>query len=73
MKGRTVYMCVWGGDFATLSILCGLHLIRVRSSDRIDGRASLNPASVYLDIAAVWKVNNGKDRECTPAPEKPET
>lgn len=45
----------------------------MRSSDRVDGRASLNPASVYLDIAAGWKVNSGKDSECTSAPAKPET
>lgn len=56
-----------------MCIVCGLHQIRVRSSDRIDGRASLNPATVYLDIAAGWKVNSGKDSKCTPAPEKPET
>lgn len=50
-----------------------LHQIRLRNSDRTEGRASLNPASVYLDIAAGWKVNSGKDSKCTPAPEKPET
>ena len=50
-----------------------MHQIRVSSSDRIDGRASLNLASVYLDIAAGWKVNSRKDNACTPAPEKPET
>lgn len=66
-------MCVWGGDFATLSSLCVLHQKRVRSSDRIDGRANLNLASVYFDIAAGWKVNSGKDSKCTPAQEKPET
>lgn len=40
-----------------------------KGSDRIDGRASLNPATVYLDIATGGRVNS----ECTPVPEKPET
>lgn len=50
-----------------------MHQIRVRSSDRIGGRASLNPVDVYLDIAAGWKVNSGEDSKCTQATEKPET
>lgn len=45
------------------SSLCGLHQIRVRSGDRIEGRASLNPAGVYLDIAAGWKVNTGEGQQ----------
>ena len=66
-------MCIWARDLAPEPSLCGLNQIRVRSSDRIDGRASLSPATVCLDIAAGWKVNSEKDSECTPAPEKPET
>lgn len=62
----------WGFYYIVMSSLCRLHQIRVRSSDGTEGRASLNPAAVYLDIAAGWKVNSGRDSKCTPAPEKPE-
>lgn len=62
-------MCVCGGGGG---FVWG-HQIRLRSSDRRGGRARLNPVAVYLDIAAGWRVNSGKDSKCTQATEKPET
>lgn len=53
-------MCALGWDTAAWSSLCSLHQIKVRSRDRIAGRARLNPACVYLDIAVGWKVNSGR-------------
>lgn len=58
-----VCLCVRMGWGFWPSGLCGLHQIRVRSSDRTGGRASLNPAGVYLDIAAGWKVNTGEGQQ----------
>lgn len=50
-----------------------MHQIRVRGSDRTDEKASLNLASVYLDIAAGWKVNSEKASDCNPTPERHKT
>lgn len=58
-----VCLCVRMGWGFWPSSLCGLHQIRARSSDRTGGRASLNPAGVYLDIAAGWKVNTGEGQQ----------
>ena len=40
---------------------------KVRSTYRTEGRASLNPAAVYLDIAAGWKVNSREESKGTQA------
>lgn len=42
---------------------CGLHQIRMRNCDRINGRCRLNPASVYLAIVAGWKVNTERGQQ----------
>lgn len=63
LRALGVFLCVRTGWGFGPPSLCGLHQIRVRSSDRTGGRASLNPAGVYLDIAAGWKVNTGEGQQ----------
>lgn len=61
-RKKKVFGLGWWG-FDKSASLCDLYQIRLGISDKIDGRANLSSALVYLDVAASWKVNGQKRQQ----------